>query len=103
MKEKYQKSGKKSYIVPIYKEKGDPLECKNHRGIKLLEHGLKVLERILDKRLWSLIDISEDQFGFMKGKGTTDAIFIVRQVQEKNLEKQKKIFYAFLDLEKAYD
>ena len=50
-----------------------------------------------------MIDIIEDQFGFMKGKGTTDAIFIVRQVQEKNLEKQKKIFYAFLDLEKAYD
>jgi len=23
------------------------------------------------------------QFGFMKGKGTTDAIFIVRQMQEK--------------------
>ena len=62
-----------------------------------------MLERILDKRLRSLIDISEDQFGFMKGKGTTDAIFIVRQVQEKNLEKQKKIFHAFLDLEKAYD
>ena len=100
MKKKYQK-WKKSYIVPIYKEKGDPLECKNHRGIKLLEHGLKVLEMILDKRLRSLIDISEDQFGFMKGKGTTDAIFTVRQVQ--NLERQKKIFYAFLDLEKAYD
>ena len=61
-----------------------------------------MLERILDKRLRSLIDISEDQFGFMKGKGTIDAIYIVRQVQ-KNLEKQKKIFYAFLDLEKAYD
>ena len=71
---------KKSYIVPIYKEKGDPLECKNHRGIILLEHGLKVLEKILDKKLRNLIDISEDQFGFMKGKGTTDTIFIVRQV-----------------------
>jgi len=29
------------------------------------------------------------QFGFMKGKGTTDAIFIVRQMQEKSRAKGK--------------
>ena len=34
---------------------------------------------------------------------TLSAPCIVRQVQEKNLEKQKKTFYAFLNLEKAYD
>ena len=36
-------------------------------------------------------------------KGTTDAIFIVRQVQEKLLGKQKELWMAFVDLEKAFD
>ena len=43
------------------------------------------------------------QFGFMAGKGTTDAIFIVCQLQEKYLAKQKDLWMAFVDLEKAFD
>ena len=43
------------------------------------------------------------QFGFMKGKGTTDAIFIVRQMQEKFRVKVKKLYFGFVDLEKAFD
>ena len=39
----------------------------------------------------------------MAGKGTTDAIFIVRQLQEKYLAKQKDLWMAFVDLEKAFD
>ena len=35
------------------------------------------------------------QFGFMKGKGTTDAIFIVRQMQEMFRAKRKKLYFAF--------
>jgi len=42
------------------------------------------------------------QFGFMKGKGTTDAIFIVRQMQ-KFRAKGKKLYFGFVDLEKAFD
>ena len=42
-------------------------------------------------------------FGFMPGKGTTDAIFIMRQVQKKHQAKKKKLYYAFVDLEKAFD
>ena len=38
---------RKSVIVPIFK-KGDVLECGNYRGIKLMEHGLKIMERVLD-------------------------------------------------------
>ena len=43
------------------------------------------------------------QFGFVPGKGTMDAIFMVRQLQEKFLEKRKDLFFAFVDLEKAFD
>ena len=41
------------------------------------------------------------QFGFMKCKGTTDAIFIVRQMQEKFRVKGKKLYFSFV--EKAFD
>ena len=34
---------------------------------------------------------------------TTGAIFIVRQLQEKYLEKRKKLYHIFVDLKKAFD
>ena len=40
---------------------------------------------------------------FMPGKGSTDTIFIMRQVQEKHQAKKKKLYYVFVDLEKAFD
>ena len=43
------------------------------------------------------------QFVFMPGKGTVDAIFMVRQLQKKFLEKRKDLFFAFVDLERAFD
>jgi hypothetical protein len=101
--EKIPEDWTKSNLITIYKEKGDPMDCKNYRGIKLLEHGLKIIEKILDKRLRQNIKIHRTQFGFSPGKGTTDAIFIIRQIQEKTLEKRKKLFVGFLDLEKAFD
>ena len=93
----------RSTIVTLYKGKGDPLECGSFRGIKLLEHGLKVFERVWDNRLRMVVNINKLQFGFMPGRGTTDAIFIVRQVQEKYLGKNKRIYLGFIDLEKAFD
>ena len=43
------------------------------------------------------------QLGFMPGKGTIDAIFLAHQLQERYLEQNKKPFFAFLALEKAFD
>ena len=43
---------------------------------------MKVLERIFEHRIRQQIKIDDMQFGFMKGKGTTDAIFMARQMQE---------------------
>ena len=78
------------------------MQCKNFREIKLLEHGLKVLEKVLDNRLRKLIMTCDTQFGFSKGKGAMDVVFVLRLLQEKILEKEK-MYVAFLDLEKAYD
>ena len=48
-------------------------------------------------------DIHESQFGFMPGRSTTDAIFILKQTIEQYREGQKDICVTFIDLEKAYD
>jgi len=40
---------------------------------------MKVVERILEHRIWQPIEVDDMQFGFVKAKGTTDAIFTVRQ------------------------
>jgi len=42
---------KSSVVLPVYKGKGDPMECGYYRGIKLLEHAIKVVERILEHRI----------------------------------------------------
>ena len=58
---------------------------------------------MLEKRIKCQVSIDNMQFGFMPGKGTTDAIFIMRQVQEKHQAKKKKLYYAFVDPVKAFD
>ena len=49
------------------------------------------------------VNIDEMQFGFWSSRGTTDAIFIIRQLQEKYLMKYRKLYMAFVGLEKAFD
>ena len=81
---------RKSIMLPVYKGKGDPLVCGSYRAIKLLEQPIKVLERVLEKRIRCHVSIDNMQFGFMTGKGTTDAIFIMRQVQEKQTPSKEE-------------
>ena len=73
----------------MYKGKENVLECSSYRGIKLLEHVLKVLERVIEARIRKIVKIDELQFGFSPGKGTTDAIFIVRQSKKSFLENRR--------------
>ena len=92
-----------SFIVCLYKCKGDSLERGNYRGLKLREQVIKVLERIVDGLIRQVVAIDDSQFGFVPGRGTTDAIFVVRQLQEKYIAANKILNMAFVDLEKAFD
>ena len=42
-------------VVPIFNVKGDIRNCCCHRGVKLLEHGMKVPERVFEKRLNGIV------------------------------------------------
>ena len=79
------------------------MECGSYRAIKLLKHAMKVIERVFERRIREKVKIDAMQFGFMPGKGTTDAIFTVRQMQEKYGCIGKKLYFAFINLEKAFD
>ena len=69
---------RESIITPIYKDKGDHMNCSNYRGIKLLCHTMKPWEHIINQRLEDIVSISDGQFGFKSGVGTMDAIFDIR-------------------------
>ena len=88
-----------STLIPIFKGEGDPMECGSYRAVKLLEHGMKVLEGFWEKRLREKVKIA----GHAVWVCPVDAIFMVRQLQEKFLEKRKDLLFAFVDLEKAFD
>ena len=64
-----------SILTPEYKGECDPLVCGSYRAIKILEQPMKLLERVLEKRIRFQVSIDNMQFGFMHGKGTTDAFF----------------------------
>ena len=89
-----------SIIFNCFKGKGAALDRSNYRGLKLIEHALEVFERVIENLLRDKIDIGSMQFGFMPG---TDAIFVVCQVQERFMDKKRPLFFAFVDLEKAFD
>ena len=76
-----------------------------YRGITLLSHIMKLLERILDVRIRKKVEqgLGEEQQRFRKGRGTTDGMFALRQMVEKRLEMQGRMAVGFVDMEKAYD
>ena len=81
--------------MPVYKGKGDTRVCGWYRGVKLLEHGLKVMERVVEKRLRKIVHINDMQCGFMPGKGTVDAIFMVRRFR-RNMQRRNRSYTCVL-------
>ncbi len=62
-------------------------------GVILIERLMEVTER----------KVSAEQGGFRKGRGCIDQIFAMKRLVEEYLGKDKKLYAAFMNLEKAYD
>ncbi|KAH1219602.1 LINE-1 retrotransposable element ORF2 protein [Glycine max] len=94
---------RRSTLVPIYKNKGDIQNCANYRGIKLMSHTMKLWERVIERRLRKETQVTENQFDFMPGRSTMEAIYLLRRVMEQYRMAQQDLHLIFIDLEKAYD
>ena len=67
-----------------------------------MSHTMKLWERVIEHRLRGMTYITMNQFRFMPGRSTMEAIFLIRQVMERYKE-QKDLHMVFIDLEKPYD
>ena len=85
---------KTSAIVPNFTGKGDVMSRGCYRRIKLLEHATKTVEKVIHKRIRTLINLNKIQFGF---------ILIVKRMQEEYQQNDKKLYTCFVDIEKAFD
>ena len=102
----YPRAWGEGIISPIFK-KVDANEACNYRGITLISILAKVYSQLLLNRLtkWSekCEKISNNQFGFQKGKSVIDCVFILHSVISKVLNTGQKLYCIFIDYEKCFD
>ena len=67
------------------------MDCGAYEGVKLLEHAMKIVERVMENRIRGLVTIDDMQFGSMPGKGPTHALFILRRMREEFRGREHKL------------
>ena len=92
-------------LLAILAKKGDLSLPGNYRGIMMLEVAYKIVAILLDERLEPVCESldHEAQCGFRRKRGTTDALYTVRQLIAKRREHGQETWILFLDLVKAFD
>jgi hypothetical protein len=82
---------KESIIVPIY-NLGDKTDCSNYRSMSILSSTHKILSNILLSKLSPHTEeiIGDRQCGYRRNKSTTDHIFCIHQILQKNGNKTKQ-------------
>ena len=95
---------KRGLIIKIPK-KGNLRKCKNWRGVTLLPVVSKISGRIIIDHVCMGIDhrLRKEQAGFRSVRGTTEQIFILRNILEQVNEWQATLYINFVDFEKAFD
>ena len=102
----FPKNMKLAIIAPIYKGKSK-VEISNYRPVSLLPTISKILEKIVNQRVTEFFIkykiLYEGQYGFRKGRSTTDAILDLTGNILENLNKKWYTLGLFLDVSKAFD
>jgi len=68
---------RRSTLIAIYKNKEDIQSCANYRGIKLMSHTMKLWKKVIEQRIRKETRVTDNQFGFMPGRSTMEAIYLL--------------------------
>ena len=84
---------------------GDLSDPANWRPIAILRVCYKIFARILYNRLRTTLEpqFSDEQMGFMPCRGPDDALLILESVIHKSIDHDVPLWFASLDLRKAFD
>ena len=80
----------KSFIISLFKGKGEASDRSNYRGLKLTEHVLKVLKPIIKVFIRKVVNVDDMQFGFILDH------FHLKKKLRKNISKRIVIFILHL-------
>jgi hypothetical protein len=97
-----QESGRRTSQKIALKKKPQATKFSNHRTKSHIAHTAKIVAKIR-RRIERKIVLGEDQFGFRRGKGTRDAVGMLRIISERTLEIDAEVCVCFMDLQKAFD
>lgn len=98
---------KTSKTIPIFKKAGNKLDLNNYRGISIVNSFSKILEKLVSIRLLKFLEktnfFSDNQFGFLKGRSTNQAVLQIINFVTKAINEGKYTLSIFLDIRKAFD
>ena len=91
-------------ITPLVKDRdGDLSASTNYRPITLSLIFIQMYEMLKKAKFGYFLPKSELQFGFRSGISTSHAIFTLKKTANYFVEKNSRVFLAFLDCSKAFD
>lgn len=75
--------------------------------MSLINHTKKVMERMVYKRLFYVLEnngrLNKNQYGFRKYRSTQDCLTIFHSDTKRSLINGENLYGTFFDLEKAFD
>ena len=84
-----------SVMIPLQK-KPNATKCEDYRTISLISHASKIMVKVLQKRIEAKVEttqfLTDDQFGFRRGRATRDAIATLRTLAERSLEFGQSVY-----------
>ena len=90
-------------ITALWKGKGDKENLTNYRGITTSSSIGTIIEAAIDKRIESIVPLTQAQGGGKKGTSTYDHLFILRSIIDISKKTKNATYLTFFDVSKAYD